>query len=203
MDGPDPRESSEKPKYEYLSSNTKRDPYSVENAFYRAARAIGYPVEFSEGATDMRGRDISDHAVKVVTADPETSGKLGNLYQLSYARSTARLLDCVADGFPEQIALLMKGEEERSYRFKGVQVRKPLNRRILEESFMRAFERSQERAERLREQGHPFFPEEEELVGLYTELQEKGVRPLTPEAMQLLVAQDLKEIIEQHPDLAP
>lgn len=206
LNKPAPKEFSEKPKYEHFASNVRKNPWDQSYVFYRAAEAIGYPLEFVlRGARYIPDEDTSDPDVGVMVKDQETNDRLNGLLREIVRFNTDALLYSVSQGRPFEVLWLLQEDNESFYKkHPNVDIKRRLDRRVLEECFMRAFERNREYADIATKDGWGFLTDDvREIEPIYRELKEIGVRPLTSEAMQLMTAQDMNEIIADHPELAP
>ena len=194
-------ELPEGPKYDFFHDYVhKDDPSDQNNVFYSAAVVIGYPLAFTEIIPDERGYAFAERYVRVMAQDSIISGKLKQLSSLKNEFSTDALIGCTSQGYTTTIFELLKGDEEKFLSVNpSIKVKRPLDKRVLEECFMRALEREIELAQRVH------FPIEvsSEEFALYNQLKEQGVRPITPEAMIIIEVQDLREILDTHPELAP
>ena len=185
-------ETLEKPKYTEFHTNVPKDPLNWVGVFYRSAGILGYKIGFEDGASDMLGNMRSD-SLRVMVSDKAERIKLGSLLEINKTFNQSFLFQLVDKRRFSDIRDLINGNEDGVYETSPVKIKKELDPRLLEEAYMQAY---------LRGEDIKYLRQTDDKK-LYDELAEKGVLPITPEAEMIITVNNLKEILKEHPELAP
>lgn len=185
-------------KYERLHGNTDKDPFDSGNVYYTVLKRLGYPLDLVEGAVAPGTNQPLPQMVRVMVDSEETSIKIRTIDVLIFSYDITTFFYAASKGDPFILyKFLHRRTDEVFDKNPWIKIRKatePRMKPVLERCFMLAYEKQKHKLH------YTSYPEEDQL---YKELEEKGVRPIDPEAMGLVMMPMIKEILDQHPELLP
>lgn len=200
--------------YEVLAGVTPKDPYSWGNIVLTVFKSVGYPMEFTEGGCDRDGKE-SFELLQVKVDTQKTREKIYKVYEENYHYDVLHLLKDVDHGFVTNIVYCLQGNFEGAYKESTMNssdesqieiemLPDPRMKQVLEECFMQSYERARRRDDVLGiDHEKKTYPNAQKQRDLYSQLKEKGIKPIGVEAVRGMYMMVLNDILEKYPELGP